>query len=56
MRSKVENAVISEIYGKHDGGPRFFFSNQSARFIKAKSSASRDTEKALHTAIGDRMT
>ena len=28
--------------------PAFLLSNQSARFIKAKSSASRDTEKLAH--------
>ena len=48
----MENAVVTEIYGKHDRRPAFLLSNQRARFIKAKSSVSKDTESLVP---GDRM-
>jgi hypothetical protein len=35
MRLKMENAGLSEIYGKHDGRQRSAVSNQDAIFIKA---------------------
>jgi hypothetical protein len=43
----MENAVVTEIYGKHDDGRRFFSQIRVGHFIKAKSSATSDT--------GDRM-
>jgi hypothetical protein len=51
----VENAVISEIYGKHDGACVSPLKSECT-FYQSEIFSEQRFREALHTAIGDRMT